>query len=72
MNIFIEEMSKRNGGKMSLLDKIFLISMVLFVPSFIICKINEDKNDTIFTVTGYITVISGLSVMVCTFIHDLF
>lgn len=57
---------------MPLLDKIFLISMVLFVPSFIICKINEDKNDTIFTVTGYITVISGLSVMVCTFIHDLF
>jgi len=57
---------------MSLLDKIFLISMVLFVPSFIICKINEDKNNTIFTVTGYITVISGLLVMVCTFIHDLF
>ncbi len=57
---------------MSLLDKIFLISMALFIPSFIICKINEDKNDTIFTVTGYITVISGLLVMVCTFIHDLF
>ena len=72
MNIFIEEMSKRNGGNMSLLDKIFLISTALFIPSLIICRINENKNDTIFTVTGYITVISGLLVMVCTFIHDLF
>ena len=50
---------------MSLLDKIFLISMALFIPSFIICKINEDKNDTIFTVTGYICY-KWTSVMVCT------
>lgn len=57
---------------MSFLDKIFMISTALFIPSLIICRISENKNDTIFTLTGYITVISGLLVMVCIFIHDVF